>query len=156
MSENTELSHQEIPAKTRCPKCSAPPTSESVNKRHLSEMGYLHEDIFLECSSGDCDEEWICGIPIGEFDRDALANDLRCGSCGEWQLVHRVRTMTNQIELHLKCPDPECFTFERATRDIDDHRVALVGYPQITGNTEGCDPYGYPETDADTDVDGDS
>lgn len=141
----TALDHQPLPSETRCPECGAKPTEESVTRRKLSTLGYKHEDIFLECAAEGCETDWICGVPIGDFDREEQADDLWCDACDEtWMLVHRVRLMTEQIELHLKCPNEECNTFGRALRDLDqDRRIALVGYPQITGDTQGCDPYGW-------------
>jgi transcription elongation factor Elf1 len=145
-----DLSQQERPRDSTCPNCGAEPTDESIRKRHLSKLGYRHEDIYLECT--ECDEEWIVGVPIGEFDREEDAADLWCDSCDEtWMLVHRVRPMATTIELHLKCP--HCLTFGTAARDLGERRIGLVGYPQITGETEGCDPYGYPAPDADANTD---
>lgn len=146
------LEERPAPSETRCPECGAPPTEESTRDKNLSDLGYLHQDVRLRCSGDDCDERWVAGMPIGEFDRDDLADDLRCDACDSDRpmLVHRVRMRGvggHDIGLDLKCPNPECYRFEQVGRDLDDESVALVGYPSITGQTEGADPYGWEPSD---------
>lgn len=145
-----DLDEPPLPSDARCPTCRATPTEESARRKHLSDLGYLHQDIRLVCA--ECETEWTAGVPIGEFDRDDMADDLWCDSCDEeWMLVHRVEFAPSglpnapQTALHLKCPN--CYNWERVGREADGEHIALVGYPQTTGATEGCDPYGYPESD---------
>ena len=144
-----ELEEQPAPSETRCPDCGAPPTEESKRDKQLSSLGYLHQDVRLACSNVDCGREWSVGQPIGEFDRPDLAADLACDSCEETSmLVHRIRVgagVGGGLKLDLKCPNPECHYFDQIVRDTDENGVALVGYPQITGRTDGADPYGWGE-----------
>lgn len=144
-----DLDEQPIPSDAACPKCGGEPMSEEVLHR-LSNLGYLHDDIGLKCSERDCGHEWTAGVPIGEFDRDDMAADLWCDSCDkEWMLVHRVEFAPSGLPgnpptaLHLKCPNPDCYNWDRVGREADDEHIALVGYPQITGATKDADPYGY-------------
>ena len=141
----TELTKQPIPSNTKCPYCGASPTEDSRVKDMLSDLGYTHDDVFLQCQ--ECDEEWTCGIPIGEHD-GKYASSLFCDSCEErYMRVHRVnvKTYDDAVEIHLKCPS--CYYFDRITRDVDDGGVALMGYPDITGSTDGADPYGWKDED---------
>lgn len=104
-------------------------------------MGYLHDDIPFECE--DCGESWTHGVPVGEYD-GKLATDLRCDACEDaWGLTHRVVVEPdNTVTLHMKCP--ECYYFWHATREPDGNGVALVGYPQTTGEiTDETNPYGW-------------
>lgn len=136
---------QPIPEKTRCPECGGEPLPDRVT-HNLSAIGYTHDDQQHVC--GDCGHEWTNGVPIGEFDRPEMADDLFCSSCGdEWMLVHRVAPKSANVVLHLKCPN--CYHFDRIRRSKDTKNgdVALVGYPQISGETAGCDPYGYDNED---------
>lgn len=132
-----------IPAETRCPGCGSDPTDESARRMQLSNLGYLHQDIKFACR--DCNTEWICGVPIGEFDRPE-GDELWCSSCDESRmLVHRVVADTNPVAtvvtLHLKCPN--CFAFTKSKRKPDSAGVALVGYPATTGETADAEPFGY-------------
>jgi len=150
-----DLPTQPRPTDSHCPDCGEEPTDESITKRNLSELGYTHEDVHLECRA--CATEWTCGIPIGEFDRPELAAELRCDSCdSEWGLVHRVAPHGSWVRLHLKCPGQDCVNFWRVKRTTGPEGRALVGYPQITGQTEGCEPYGYPADEGEDDVEGTS
>lgn len=42
---------------------------------------------------------------------------------------------------------PYCFYFNKALRKTDHNGVALIGFPTITGQTEGARPYGWSEED---------
>lgn len=139
-----EIEEQPERSESMCPECGEPP--DEVQSR-LSNLGYLHDDQTNECKNG---HKWTNGIPIGKFDRPDLAEDLWCDSCNDsWVLIHRVRIGPTSfpdadIVLDTKCPNDDCNTFDQIPREVDEkHSVALVGYPQITGKTEGCDPYGY-------------
>jgi DNA-directed RNA polymerase subunit RPC12/RpoP len=146
MSETDDLEEQPVRDDSTCPKCGGESLPDLV-VHNLSAIGYKHDDQRHVCA--ECGHEWYHGVPIGEFDRPEMADDLRCSDCGdEWMLVHRVAPKSAHVVLHLKCP--ECFNFDRVERALDDANgnVALVGYPQITGSTEGCDPYGYQDDDA--------
>lgn len=143
-TNTTELTEQPRPSDSRCPACGAEPTDESVTEHKLSDLGYLHDDVFLECAADDCDETWVCGVPVGSSDE--FADDLWCESCDdEWMLVHRVLPQREGVTLHLKCPSDTCNYFTTTTRDTDDSGRALVGYPIITGETEGAKPYGWSD-----------
>lgn len=136
-----EIIEQPIPDTTRCPECGGEPLSDLVT-HNLSALGYAHDDQQHVCE--DCGHEWTNGVPVGEFDRPDMADDLYCSSCDdEWMFVHRVAPKSANVVLHLKCPN--CYHFDRVRRSKDTKNggVALVGYPQITGETAGCDPYGY-------------
>lgn len=53
-------------------------------------------------------------------------------------------------EGELDRPDiPYCFYFNRAIREPDPNGVALVGFPAITGQLEGAQPYGWSEDEED-------
>lgn len=146
-SELPELVEQPERTDSMCPECGNPPVERVYN--NLSSMGYLHNDQKQMCENG---HTWKNGIPIGDFDRPDLAEDLWCGSCDDsWVLIHRIRLGVTSfpdadIVLDTKCPNDDCNTFDQVPRNVDEtHSVALVGYPQITGKTEGCEPYGYEE-----------
>lgn len=137
--DTDDLAEQPVPAASRCPECGGEPLPDRV-VHNLSAMGYKHDDIKQVCS--ECGHEWLNGCPIGEFDRPEYAADLWCDSCDEtWMLVHRVAPKDRWVTLHLKCPN--CYAFDKARRSPDNRGIALVGYPQITGQTEGAQPYGY-------------
>lgn len=138
---DTDLTEQPLPAETRCPNCGSRPTDESVTKHNLSNMGYLHDDVHLQCSEDGCDGRWTLGVPIGEETR--FAESLTCDSCGGYCLVHRVHPKPETVTLHLKCP--ECYFFKKIIRKLDDNDLALVGYPQITGTLDEAEPWGWEE-----------
>lgn len=165
-----------IPSRTRCPACGGKPTEQSERDVRLSDLGYRHADQVFTCE--DCGEKWTCGVPIGYGTE--LADDLMCGSCGEFMLVHRVLTNEGQsVQLHLKCgnhdpfdcpecemedevgfdtagaycrycgyrPDRDelegCYNFDQTKRICDGSARTLVGYPQITGELNPENPYGF-------------
>lgn len=143
-----ELMEQPVPEYARCPNCGAPPTEESIVQHRLQKLGYMHDDITFKCSK--CGTAHLHGIPIGRGGYE----DLWCGCNGDsYFLVHRVELPTTTllpgvknkvIILHLKCP--VCYRFKKINRTIDEqYGVALVGYPQITGQMEGAKPYGWVE-----------
>ena len=138
-----ELAEQAPREDARCPACGGEPMPDATTHR-LSALGYAHDDQGFVCA--DCGHEWTSGVPIGEFDRPDLAADLECDSCGDRMLVHRVRmrgSAGSDITLDLKCQNSQCHYFEQVGRDLDENGVALVGHPEITGQTEGADPYGW-------------
>lgn len=139
----TEFEEQPVPDAT-CPYCGGTPTDESIARHKLGAIGYLHDDIKFECA--ECEEDWVHGVPVGEYD-GAYAADLFCDACEErYQLVHRVviQQHDDSVLIHLKCPN--CYHFEKLHRELDDHNVALMGYPQITGDVALADgTYGYTE-----------
>lgn len=143
-----DIVEQPIPEDSRCPECRAKPTEDSIVKHRLSSHGYLHDDKKLKCRKEGCGTEWRHGIPVGDFDQPEMAADLWCDSCdSEWMLTHRVAPKSAEVVLHLKCPN--CFHFDkvRRSKDTKNGDVVLVGYPQITGETDGCKPYGYSHGD---------
>ena len=114
----------------------------------------------LRCPHPDCDE-WgrVINVDADSVSVEAMRFDHKCPECyyfeqsseisiacdscerGEmW--THRVRTAsTTPIELVLACPEHgQEWSVERRT---DGDGIALVGNPAITGDAEGCDPYGY-------------
>lgn len=142
-----DLAEQPVPEETRCPDCGGEPLDEEVLHR-LSTLGYAHDDLGLVCE--DCGNRWTCGVPIGEFDRPAMAGELRCDSCeAHTMLIHRVernpRGVPGDIGLHLKCPNPECRYFTIVGRESDGDGIALTGYAELAGQTEGADPYGWTD-----------
>lgn len=142
---DSELTEQPIRQDTRCPSCGGEP--EATVEHRLYALGYLHDDQGYTCS--ECGNGWTCGVPIGDFDRNEMAVDLQCESCGEMMLPHWIRTgrnsPRNQIRLDLKCSNTECHYLAKITRDVDDDGDVLVGYQETAGQTEGADPYGYPD-----------
>lgn len=143
----TDIEPADVPIEeTRCPNCGHPPTPAAIASHRLSQNGYLHDDVRLECTQDDCTHAWTLGIPIGTPDT-AFYHDLLC-SCGEFALIHRIQLVSEStIKLHLKCP--HCYTFFQAKRRLTNDDIALVGYPHITGTTEGATPYGYTTDDDD-------
>lgn len=142
------LKEQPLPEDSHCPECGAEPTTESIIEHRLSDHGYLHDDVKLKCRGDECGTEWAHGVPIGDFDRPEMADDLFCSSCSDaWMFVHRVAPKSANVVLHLKCPN--CYNFDkvRRSKDTRNGNVVLVGYPQITGETSGCDPFGYHHED---------
>lgn len=153
--EHTEnLQKQKTPEDSMCPYCGGDPTGESEVKHRLSAMGYKHDDVELKCS--DCGETWPCGVPIGSYDGKRAA-ELFCDSCQDrYMLTHRVEPNWKKADeqgsdgwevlVHLKCPN--CYYFKRIRRSCGNRGVALMGYPQITGEIdEEASPDGYKSHD---------
>lgn len=130
------MEKQPIPEDSKCPQCGGEPTDESEINHHLSQLGYVHDDIEMKCS--ECGYGWYCGVPIGEYEGE-LAEELFCDSCeSRYMLVHRVLPRPGssppfRYRLHLKCPNGDCNYFKKVDRKTDNHGIGLVGYPQITG-----------------------
>lgn len=152
------LDHQPVPSESRCPYCGGDPTDRSERHHSLSVLGYLHDDIQMECE--ECGRTWPCGVPVGEYDGPG-AEELFCDSCEQrFMRVHRVnwdpRGRRDYFIIHLKCPNPECYYFAKLQREPDGGGTALLGYPDITGSVESAKPYGYqgegPESSAETEV----
>lgn len=145
-----DLNAQPVPDVSTCPYCGGDATEDSVVKHRLSAMGYKHDDIELECDG--CGQTWPHGVPIGEYD-GKRAEELFCGACEErYMLVHRVEPSWSKADtgdwevlVHLKCPN--CYYFKKIARECGPRGVALMGYPQITGDTEGAEPDGYRSPD---------
>lgn len=145
-----QLEEQPIPSETNCPGCGASPTEESVLRHGLSDMGYLHDDIWLECQ--ECENRWVCGVPIGEGGYD----DLWCNSCDDnYGWMHRFEPWEDRdgedcYRLHLKCET--CNIFWHVKRYPDDNGLTLVGYPPITGQQDSTvSADGYPDGTLNTD-----
>lgn len=142
-----ELDEQPVPSETTCPHCGAEPTDETARAHHLSDLGYMHDDVTLVCS--DCEESWVCGVPIGNSTE--FEEKLWCDSCDNcFGLVHRVDVsqMPDMVKVHMKCPNDDCHHFWVSERYPDEDGVALIGYPKITGQTEGARAYGYNEDES--------
>lgn len=131
----------------KCPKCGGEPNKAIVHT--LSANGYLHDDQKHICT--DCGHRWTHGVPIGVTD-GTYADGLRCDQCAQhdrvqYGLVHRIQVKGDDrgktlYNLHMKCP--ECYHFWHELRRPDGNATALVGYPQITGDTENAErPNGY-------------
>lgn len=136
---------QPVPDDTTCPYCGADVHDDNVVKHRLSAMGYIHDDIEMECD--ECGQTWPLGVPVGEFEGDE-AEKLFCSSCeSRFMRIHRVAPRWNsdpdnrKVMLHLKCPN--CYYFEKQQRDVGPNGRSLVGYPDITGSTDGASPEGY-------------
>lgn len=137
------MDEQLVPSDVSCPYCGGDPEYEPEHV--LSASGYTHDDIHYTCE--ECSEGWTSGVPIGEHDGE-LAEDLFCQSCQKrYGLVHRIQPVSDtQVRVHMKCPNDECYNFWQFKRKCDDG-VILMGYPQITGNTDDASrPYAHPET----------
>lgn len=132
------------PDEATCPECGEPATEDSVVKVQLSNLGYMHEDTTLECVG--CGNTWIHGVPVGEGGED----DLEC-PCGTTYLIHRVRVQwqAGKVILDAKCPNCAHFPMPPLEREIDStNKVALVGYPEITGDQSEAAPLGWiPDDD---------
>lgn len=154
---NENLDYQPVPSDSACPYCGGDPTERSRRHHTLSDLGYLHDDIQMECS--ECGQTWPCGVPVGEYDGPG-GEDLFCSSCEKrYMRVHRInwdrQGRRDYFIVHLKCPNPNCYYFAKTKREPDSGGTALIGYPDITGDVENADAYGYqgdgPEVDdADT------
>lgn len=138
------MENQPEPSDVTCPYCGAEP--EPNPKHNLQAIGYLHDDILMECS--ECGEDWVHGVPIGEQEDSHLAEKLFCGACEErYGLVHRVSADLDKDEvevdvlrLHLKCPECKYFwTWERDDVRDNIHNTILVGYPSITGDMRSAE-----------------
>lgn len=131
-----------MPSASKCPYCGGEPKHNPENV--LGATGYTYNDVKFKCR--ECDEEWTCGVPIGEHD-GTLAEELFCASCEtRYGLPHRIKFRSERVaEIHMKCP--ECFYFWKIRRETDKHNVILFGFPQITGSIEDADaPLGYDES----------
>ena len=66
--------------------------------------------------------------------------------------VHRAKfsfdadSETRTMILHMKCPS--CYYFTEVEREADGNNVALVGYPDITGEVDDSDPFGWTDEEA--------
>lgn len=137
---------QPVPDETTCPYCGANVDGEQVVKHRLSAMGYMHDDIEMECD--ECGSSWPHGVPVGEFEGEE-AEDLFCSSCEQrFMRVHRVAPRwtaeteaQRKVILHLKCPN--CYYFDKVQREAGPGGRCLIGYPDITGSTDGAEPEGY-------------
>lgn len=143
-----DIDYVPTPSDSCCPYCGGDPTDVSERDHTLSKMGYLHDDVRMECE--DCGKTWPCGVPIGEYDG---GDDLFCTSCEKrFMRVHRVDPdayQDHEIRLHLKCPNEDCRYFKKITRESDDNGLYLIGYPDITGEiSEDTKAYGYPDGEA--------
>lgn len=139
------LDYQPVPSESSCPYCGGDPTDRTERHHSLSALGYLHDDVQMECA--DCGRTWPCGVPVGEYDGPG-AEELFCDSCEQrYMRVHRVncdpRDRRDYYIIHLKCPNPECYYFDKIQREPDGGGTALLGYPDITGSVENAKPYGY-------------
>lgn len=133
------LEPQDIPAGSRCPNCGAKPTDETRIEHRLSNLGYKHDDILLECS--ECGTEWNHGMAQGNPPEE-MYEDLRC-ECGVFMRVHGITargvTATNPFDevylrLLLKCPN--CQHTKRVDRETDGTFSTLVGFPMTTGELD--------------------
>lgn len=120
------MSEQPVPENASCPECGG----DAVSPDHtLSALGYKHDDQRFQCV--DCHNRWTAGVPIGEID-EHYWEDLVCGSCGDFGLVHRIRPGDGLLGIHMKCPN-DCYNYWQIQRVLGDANLALMGYPQITG-----------------------
>lgn len=149
------LDRQPVPTDSRCPDCGAEPTDESLVEHRLSDLGYTHDDQTLSCSDPECGRTWTCGVPIGIY-HGSLADDLHCDSCEDaWFRVHRIRVPDPSVAstdsdapvayVYVKCPN--CYRFRRLEREFGPHGFAMLGFPHITGATDGARAFGYPDSD---------
>ena len=139
-----DLEHQSVAIEdVRCPDCGAEVSDDSITRHRLSNVGYLHDDVEVTCSV--CEHSWPHGEPVGGDIDDPADSELYCSACrGSLMRVHRVTLCgPDTVGLHLKCP--ACHFFDTTERELDPDNVALVGYPDITGSTDGADPYGWTE-----------
>ena len=140
-SDIPRLKEQKFPSETRCPYCGSPPSEDSGVLHKLSHLGYLHDDIEMDCSNEACGHRWQCGVPIGSD--DSAEEELFCSSCSSrFGLVHRISLHGDMFHIQLKCPNKECHYVWYIDRKIYDG-MTLVGYPVITGYRETAETYDY-------------
>lgn len=142
MTDKPEIEKQPVPEVT-CPFCGGEATEESVREHKLSNLGYLHDDIVMDCS--ECEETWTHGVPVGD-NWSELAEKLYCDACEDrFQRIHRVDVARapEEITLHLKCP--ACYYFKTVDRPVDKSNIVLMGYPDITGSFDDAEPWAYEE-----------
>lgn len=123
-----------------CPRCGAEGEWLDSNLRAL---GYDHRDDRFQCEEG---HTWSLGKPRGEYDG---GDDLKCGTCGQWGLVHFIALLggAERFQLMLKCPD--CFHLWPVGREAGHNGThegrCHVGYPQVTGDMDPAEPFPFME-----------
>lgn len=125
----------ELPQDSSCPDCGEEPTEESIVYSRLSDNGYKHRDVRLECS--ECETKWVHGIPRGETETEKWV----CEICGGDYIPHFLFVNTNPNERTIKTR-PKC----KACFHVPEERIELdstfngenirgfIGHHTVTGD----------------------
>lgn len=121
-----------IPEQASCPDCNEKPTDESILRSKLSDLGYEHEDVFLECSNN---HKWTVGIPVGV----TKSKDWICPCCEGNLMPHFVYAVNKSIFIRPKCQS--CYYVPDEKIEIDTkvsgaQLRGLVGHHTVTGKRE--------------------
>lgn len=121
-----------LPEQSSCPECGEAPSGESIVESRLSDLGYKHTDVKLECP--ECDNKWVHGIPEGEND----TNEWVCDSCEGDLIPHfgYVVVQESKIEIRPKCEGCNYVPDERIeveSRFNGDNIRFFVGHHTVTG-----------------------
>ena len=116
----------------------------------------------------DVDDLWCDGCDLGymnvhraeQTDGDVVQIHLKCAhhhafdcpECETWVPADGVR-LSKDHDFHCPFCDhslprdaiPYCHLFRIIERDVGPNGRALLGYPMMTGRTEGAQAFGYPE-----------
>jgi len=145
----TELEEQPLPP-TVCPKCGAQATDDCIVKHRMSNLGYLHDDMEMECSV--CGNRWTCGVPIGTGGFD----DLKC-TC-QSNVENKAAWFREWLDWTQKSVNTEHFnsdqeamlremvdTFERMANLLLMHRVSLgeLGSGKLIHHLKCPNCYGF-------------
>lgn len=119
-----------------CPDCGAEPRGDPLH--NLKALGYRADDIRYTCSEDDCGNAWTHGVPQGGT--AGQGDDLRCSNpkCGApFGLPHKLLgdDGSDALKISLKCPT--CHYVWTVEREPSMSGAYLVGYPHLTGDTEG-------------------
>jgi uncharacterized Zn finger protein len=118
-----------------CPECGHAPTDDSVVESRLSNLGYHHEDVTLECSN--CGHTWQHGIPKGDVDDDTWV----CPACGGDFVPHFVYVFPpkDEVRVRPKCQDCYYVPDKPIVMDVSNNGHSLrwfVGHHTVTGDKE--------------------
>lgn len=117
---------------------------------------------------GDAEDLWcdVCELGFMNVHRvrvrsdEQVGLDLKCPhhhhfDCPECDEVVPADGIDRRKDGSLGCPYcyedvaredvPFCFYFDQTTRDFGERDIALIGFPSITGQMQGADPYGYTD-----------
>lgn len=130
----TALDEQPVPSGIQCPECGDSMDDVLEPQHRLSQLGYLADDVTLNCA---CGASWLHGIPVGEG-----GEDMTCPVCSEAAMrVHQIDDAGPYWNLHFKCPS--CYHWRKEKRVPDDDGFLLVGDSDLTGAQEAATDRGY-------------
>lgn len=117
-----------------CPECDEHATAESQARGQLSDLGYLHEDVRLECPNG---HEWTVGLPRGSDD-DAT---WECPACGGDFVPHFVYVFEDEARIKPKCQDCYYVPDDPIVLDVSNNgtsRRLFIGHHSVTGDRDNA------------------